>query len=38
MILHRYLFYYKTGEISAMIDYIDETFDTLILNNNDNNK
>jgi hypothetical protein len=33
MILHRYLFYYKTGEISAMIDYIDETFDMLILKN-----
>ena len=31
MILHRYLFYYKTGEISAMIDYIDETFDTLLI-------
>lgn len=30
MILHRYLFYYKTGEISEMIDYIDETFDILL--------
>jgi hypothetical protein len=32
MILHRYLFYYEKGEISAMLDYIDETFDTFLLN------
>ncbi len=30
MILHRYLFYYKTGEISSMMDYIDDTFDILL--------
>jgi hypothetical protein len=30
MILHRYLFYYKNGEISSMLDYMDETFELFL--------
>lgn len=33
-ILNQYLKYYKTGEISAMLDYMDEVFEKIITQNN----
>lgn len=29
MILYRYMFYYETGKISTMLDYLDETFNSI---------